>query len=71
MALLELHRGPVAASSTVWLGTKRLGEIANGKPPGRDEERPKLRDVRDAVEADYKANGKKSLDRGRAARRGP
>jgi integrase len=42
---------------------KRLGEIANGKLPGRDEERLRLTDIREAVEADFKMNGKKSLDR--------
>jgi len=42
---------------------KRLSEIANGKLPGRDEERLRLSDIRTAVETDFRANGKKSLDR--------
>lgn len=42
---------------------KRMREIDEGRLPGRDEEKLRLRDARDAVEADYKVNGKKSLDR--------
>lgn len=42
---------------------KRLGEVAQGRPAGRDVERTTFGEVAEMLTADYKANGRRSLDR--------
>ena len=46
---------------------KRLAEISQGKIPGRDEEKLRLRDARDTVLNDYRVNGKKTAQNVRGA----
>jgi len=41
----------------------RIGKVATNQPTGRVVERTTLKDLLDMVEADYKANGRRSLER--------
>src|ERR1700677_4965802 len=41
---------------------KRLGELAQGRPAGRDVERTTFGEVAEMLVADYKANGRRSVD---------
>ena len=62
----ERHRessGSHRKKDAVALLKKRMGEASEGKLPARDEEKLRLDDALKAVEADFKANGKKSLGR--------
>jgi integrase len=50
-------------AAAVKLLKKRLGEVAQGRPAGRDVERTTFGELAGMLVADYKANGRRSLER--------
>ena len=50
-------------AAAIKLLKKRLGEVAQGRPAGRDVERTTFGEVAEMLVADYKANGRRSVDR--------
>jgi integrase len=50
-------------AAAVKLLKKRLGEVAQGRPAGRDVERTTFGELAEMLVADYKANGRRSLGR--------
>src|SRR5689334_12315499 len=55
--------GSTNRADAVRLLKRRLGEAAAGKPVGNQVERTRLKDLTEMVVADYRANGRRSIDR--------
>jgi integrase len=55
--------GSTNRADAVRLLKRRLGESAAGKPVGNQVERTRLKDLTEMVVADYRANGRRSIDR--------